>query len=140
MSIKDGEYDAKDVYDDINDFIREYSCYPNEKFETNQGMDFEYNGNEYHLCWYPMESEKRKKVFSKIVGKDLSKCEYEVALIDFDLPEDELSFSNVHYIGWYTDIYDLLENCEIEGKKFKDLLLSHEIIVTGKDKCLFGKL
>ena len=137
MSIKNGEWEAPIVYDDINDFIREYSSYPNDEYETNQGMDFEYNGKEYHLCRYPMESEERKKIFSKIVGKDLSKCEYEVALIDPNLPQDELSFEDVHYIGWYVDIYDLVENCEIEGKKFKDLLLSHEIVVTWKDKCWF---
>ena len=133
MSIKNGEWEVPIVYDDINDFIREYSSYPNDEYETNQGMDFEYNGKEYHLCRYPMEDEELKEKFSKVTGKDLSKCEYEVALIDRNLPQDELSFDNVHYIGWYTDIYDLVENCEIEGKKFKDLLLSHEIVVTGKD-------
>lgn len=26
MGIKDGTYEAPDIYDDINDFIREYSC------------------------------------------------------------------------------------------------------------------
>ena len=81
-----------------------------------------------------MEDTVLKLKFSKIVGKDLFKCEYEVALIDSTLPQDELSFDNVHYVGWYTDIYDLLDNCEIDGKKFKDLLLKHEIKVTGKDR------
>lgn len=50
------------------------------------------------------------------------------------LPQDELSFRDVHYIGWYNDIYDLLDNCEIEGKKFKNLLLNHKVKVIGKDK------
>ena len=134
MGIKDGAYEAPDVYDDINDFIREYSCDKNEEFETNQGMDFSYNGKSYHLCRYPMEDAELKIKFSKIVSKDLFKCEYEVALIDSTLPQNELSFDNVHYVGWYTDIYDLLDNCEIDGKKFKDLLLNHEIKVTGKDR------
>lgn len=133
MAIKDGAYEAPDVYDDINDFIREFSCEYNDEYEVNWGMDFTYNGKKYHLCRYPMESKERKEKFSKIVGKDLFKCNYEVALFDSTLPQDELSFSYVHYIGWYTDIYDLLDNCEIEGKKFKDLLLNHEITVTGKD-------
>ena len=53
MGIKDGTYEAPDIYDDINDFIREYSCDKNEEFETNQGMDFTYNGKTYHLCRYP---------------------------------------------------------------------------------------
>lgn len=133
MGIKDGTYGAPDVYDDINDFIREYSCEYNDKFEVSWGMDFTYNGKTYHLCRYPMENAKLKREFSKIVGKDLFKCKYEVALIDSMLPQDELSFDEVHYIGWYIDIYDLLDNCEIDGKKFKDLLLKHEIVVTGKD-------
>ena len=85
-------------------------------------MDFTYNGKSYHLCRYPMEDAKLKIKFSKIVSKDLFKCEYEVALIDSTLPQNELSFDNVHYVGWYTDIYDLLDNCEIDGKKFKDLM------------------
>lgn len=80
-----------------------------------------------------MAGEERRRRFSKIVGKDVSKCTYEVALIDGSLPQDELSFDGVDYIGWYTDIYVLLDNCEIEGKKFKDLLLNHEIEVIGKD-------
>lgn len=134
MGIKDGTYEAPDIYDDINDFIREYSCDKNDEFETNQGIDFTYNGKIYHLCRYPMEDEELKRKFSKITGKDLFKCEYEVAIIDSTLPQGKLSFGEVHYIGWYSDIYDLLENCEIEGKKFKDLLLNHEIVVTGKDR------
>ncbi len=133
MAIKDGQYEAPDVYDDINDFIREYSCEYNEEFEVRWGMDFTYNGKKYHLCRYPMEGAELKRKFSKIVGKDLFQCNYEVALIDSTLPQDELSFRAVHYIGWYTDIYDLIDNCEIEGKKFKDLLLNHELVVTGKD-------
>lgn len=134
MAIKDEAYEAPDIYDDINDFIREYSYEKNNEFETNQGMDFTYNGKNYHLCRYPMEDKELKEKFSKVVGKNLFKCEYEVALFDSNSTQDELSFDNVHYIGWYTDIYDLLDNCEIEGKKFKNLLLNHEIIVTGKDK------
>lgn len=134
MGIKDGAYEAPDVYDDINDFIREYSCDKNDKFETNQGMDFIYNGKTYHLCRYPMEDKEQKRKFSEIVGKNLFECEYEVALFDSKLPQDKLSFSNIHFIGWYVDIYDLLDNCEIEGKKFKDLLLNHKIKVTGKDR------
>lgn len=133
MAIKDGQYEAPDVYDDINDFIREYSCEYNDEFEVRWGMDFTYKDKTYHLCRYPMEGAELKKIFSKIVGKNLFQCNYEVALIDSKLPYSELSFDNVHYIGWYTDIYDLLDNCEIEGKKFKDLLLNHEIVVTGKD-------
>ena len=32
MAIKDGTYEVLELYDDINDFIREYSCDKNEEF------------------------------------------------------------------------------------------------------------
>lgn len=71
MGVKDGAYEAPDVYDDINDFIREYSSDKNGGFEINQGMNFIYNEKKYHLCRYFMEDAKLKRKFSKIIGKDL---------------------------------------------------------------------
>lgn len=39
MTIKDGQYEVLNFYEYINNFIREYTCYKNEEFETNQGID-----------------------------------------------------------------------------------------------------
>lgn len=127
MKLADEQYEkAKQI---VADIISDYDLkYPINIFDLAEKMGFAvvpytfYEDNRGKLANYSkddfnkfMEYEKLKRKFSKIVGKDLFKCEYEVALIDSTLPQDELSF----YIGWYTDINDLLDNCEIEGKKIQ---------------------
>ncbi len=54
------------------------------------------------------------------------------ALVDPNY-ESDFQFEEYHFIGWYNDIYDLLENCYIEGVKFKDVIIDDDIVIEGKD-------
>ncbi len=37
------------------------------------------------------------------------------------------------WIGWYADLNDVLENCIIDGRKFKDVIMDDSTIIEGKD-------
>ncbi len=63
-----------------------------------------------------MEPDKLRKEFEEKLNKRLGR--YEVALVDL-LFKSDFQFDEYHFIGWYDDIYDLLENCYIYGGKFK---------------------
>lgn len=119
-------------YTDIQQFIREFTGEINDEYEVNWGMDFTFRGKEYHLCRYQMESSEKRVQFSEMLARNLSKCKYEVALCRPRI-YSFFSTSNMDIIGWYEDIYDMLENCIIDGMKLKDVLLSDEFIKTGKD-------
>lgn len=36
-------------------------------------------------------------------------------------------------IGWYSDLNDVLENCIIDGRKFKDVIMDDSTKIEGKD-------
>lgn len=36
-------------------------------------------------------------------------------------------------IGWYSDIYDLLKNCYIEGMPFKAVIMADDTVILSKD-------
>ena len=95
-------------------------------------MDFWFNGNEYHLARYRMESEKRRKEFEKHLGYSLDDYQFEVC-INKKIDDTIFSFDRITIIGIYKDVYDLLDNCIIENRTFRDILLSDDIEVTGKD-------
>jgi len=55
-----------------------------------------------------------------------------VALVDSNV-SSEFQFEEYQFIGWYDNIYDLLENCYIDGIKFKDVIMADNTIIEGKD-------
>lgn len=36
-------------------------------------------------------------------------------------------------IGWYSDIYDLLKNCYIEGMPLKAVIMADDTVILSKD-------
>lgn len=77
-----------------------------------------------------MEPDSIRKEFEKKLNKKLGK--YEVALIDSKICSD-YQFEEYRFIGWFNDIYDLLENCYVDGVKFKDVITDGDTIIEGKD-------
>ena len=77
-----------------------------------------------------MEPDELRNEFEKKLNKKLGK--YEVALVDSNGHSD-FQFEEYQFIGWYDDIYDLLENCYIDGKKFKDVIMDDDTVTEGKD-------
>lgn len=77
-----------------------------------------------------MEPNKLRNEFEKKLNKKLGK--YEVVLVDSNSHSD-YQYGEYQFIGWYDDIYDLLENCYIDGIKFKDVIMADDTIIEGKD-------
>lgn len=44
----------------------------------------------------------------------------------------ELNF-DYEWIGWYRDIGNLLKNCLIDGKSFREIIMTDETKIIGKD-------
>ncbi len=36
-------------------------------------------------------------------------------------------------VGWYSDLEDVLDNCVIQGRKFRDVIMDDETEILGKD-------
>ena len=117
-------------YKSLEQFIGEYSGVRNEKYDIVYGLDFRYKGKLYRMTMDQMESDSVRQEFEIKLNKKLGK--YEVALVDEDY-KSEFQFEEYHFLGWYDDVYDLLENCIIEGAKFKDVILDKNTIIEGKD-------
>ena len=54
------------------------------------------------------------------------------ALVEPNVHSD-FQFEEYRFIGWYDDIYNLLENCYIQGMKFKNVIMDDAIVIEGKD-------
>ncbi len=117
-------------YNSLEDFIGEYSGIRSEKYDIVYGIDFTYNGKLYRMTMDQMEPDDVRKKFEEKLNKKLGK--YEVALVDPNGSSD-LKYDEYQFIGWYDDIYDLLENCYIEGRKFKDVIMDDYTEIEGQD-------
>lgn len=120
----------KNDYKSINEFIGEYSGKRNDKYNKLYGLDFKFNGKLYRMTMDQMEPDDVRQKFESKLKRKLGK--YEVALVDTNIDSD-FRFNEYHFIGWYDDIYDLLENCFIDGIKFKDVIMNDDTIIEGKD-------
>lgn len=120
----------KNDYKSLDEFIGEYSGIRSEKYDTVHGIDFRFNGKLYRMTMDQMEPNELRNVFENKLNKKLGK--YEVALVESDGSSD-FQFEEYQFIGWYNDIYDLLENCYIDGIKFKDIIMADDTIIEGKD-------
>lgn len=120
----------KNDYNSLEEFIGEYSGIRNEKYDIVYGLDFRFNGKLYRMTMDQMETDDIRNEFEKKLNKKVGK--YEVALVDSNSHSD-FQYGEYQFIGWYDDIYDLLENCYIDGMKFKDVITADDTIIEGKD-------
>ena len=54
------------------------------------------------------------------------------ALVEPNVHSD-FQFEEYQFIGWYDDIYNLLENCYIQGMKFKEIIMDDDTVIEWKD-------
>ena len=101
-----------------------------DKYDIVYGIDFRFNGKLYRMTMDQMEPDELRSKFEEKLNKKLGK--YEVALVEPNGCSD-FQFEEYQFIGWYDDIYDLLENCYIDGMKFKDVIMDDNTIIEGKD-------
>ena len=121
---------APDQYNNIDEFIREFTNELNKEFEVNWGLDFTYKSKEYHFCRYQMENDKDKMRFSRILNRDVSKCVYVLALMGENRRNQFNISKNTTIIGWFETIEDVLNNRLIDNRSFKDILLDPKTVIT----------
>lgn len=118
-------------YESIDDFIfeyekgKEFSWQNAEKRECFMGIEFKYCGKYYRMCREPFSDEERP------LSKNGKHCFYDVLLIDCNglYPQN----NGYELIGWFEDLYDVLANCFIEGRPFKDVIMDDSIKILSKD-------
>lgn len=119
-------------YEKLDDFIYEYEkgkCFSwqdENHRERFMGIEFKYNKKYYRMCREPGDETILPKLPNGRVGH------YEVTIMHcekFGYPAAERFES----LGWYSDIYDLLENCYLDGIQFKTVIMQDDTEILGKD-------
>lgn len=90
------------------------------------GLDFRYNHKYYRLSRNPSMSKEFP------ILSDGRRAQFEVMLYHCET----YGFPMADYytwIGFYADLEDLLENCYIEGRKFKEVIMDDYTILEGQD-------
>lgn len=107
----------KNEYNALEYFRLEYSDTEISEIENHIGIDFNYKGTDYRMCREP----------GWPVG---SKCYHVVQIVS---AHDKFQYPQPIEIGWYFSIEDVLENCYIEGRQFKEIIMDDNTEILGKD-------
>jgi len=78
------------------------------------------------MCREPLDENE------KVTLSDGRTGQYDVILLHCEktgYPQSE----SCELIGWYADLDDVLENCMIQGRKFKDVIMDEQTEILGKD-------
>ena len=122
----------KNEYESLDDFIYEYSVgrefsWQNvEHKERYMGLEFEYGGVFYRLCREPYEEG-----YTPILPNGKPGL-YNVMIMhceQFGYPAAD----EFESIGWYDSMESLLEDCVIGEKKFKEVIMTDDTRILGKD-------
>ncbi len=118
-------------YNSLEEFVDEYATgksfsWQNEDHkERFMGIEFSYKGVYYRMCREPLYEEDLPTL------SDGRKGRYDVMICHWAMPEfDDNEFP---LIGWYADLNDVLENCIIDGRKFKDVIMDDSTKIEAKD-------
>lgn len=90
------------------------------------GLEFQYDHKYYRLNRFASEANEFP------ILQNGKKAQYEV----FICHRDTCDFSSSDFytrIGFYASMNDLLENCYIDGKKFKTVIVDKNTILEGQD-------
>lgn len=121
----------KNEYNSLDEFVDEYSTGKSfswqnaERKEKFMGIEFKYNNVCYRMCREPGKDEDMP------VLPDGKRGRYDVMICHLWMPEYE--DDDFQLVGWYADLDDVLENCIIDGRKFKDVIMDDDTVITGKD-------
>lgn len=110
-------------YNNLQEFIDEYDIIVKYDVRRMYGIEFIYNNIYYRMCLEPIAEEDLP------ILNDGRRGKYDVMIVH------DIKSSNPKYelIGWYADMEDLLENCIIQDKKFKDVIMDNDTKIVGKD-------
>ncbi len=118
-------------YKELKDFIYEYESgrsIPVDNLDRQKfmGIEFKYNNVYYRMCREPLDENE------KVTLADGRKGQYDVMILHCEktgYPQSE----SCELIGLYADLDDVLENCLIQGRKFKAVIMDEQTEILGKD-------
>ena len=118
-------------YNDLSEFIDEYatgksfSWQNKDHKERYMGIEFSYNDVYYRMCREPGKDSEMPILPDGRMGRyDVMICHWAMS----QYKDDDFVL-----IGWYSDLNDVLENCIIDGKKFKDVIMDDSTKIEAKD-------
>ena len=116
----------KNEYTSLQEFREEYDGISYKKHRSFIGIEFTYHDVYYRMCREPLRDEQLPTL------PNGNKGHYRVVIVHW---KNDEWFSDYEYelIGWYETIDDLLQNCYISGRTFKDVIMSDETEIVGKD-------
>lgn len=117
-------------YNSLDEFIYEYESgrsIPMDNLERQKfmGIEFKYGDVYYRMCREPQGDET-------VILDDGRPGVYDVIILHCENTGYPLS-ERFELIGWYADLSDVLENCIIQGQKFKDVIMADKTEILGKD-------
>ena len=118
-------------YNSLEEFIDEYSTGKSFSWQNSDhkerfmGIEFTYNNVYYRMCREPIEDSKLPILQNGRIGR------YDVMICHFWM--NEYKDNDFVLVGWYSDLNDVLENCIIDGRKFKDVIMDDSTKIEGKD-------
>lgn len=118
-------------YNSLDEFIDEYYKGVEMPWQSSDGkrrymgIEFSYKGVYYRMCREPGEDDEMPKLPDGRIGR------YDVMICHWAMPE--FKDDDFILIGWYSDLKDVLENCIIDGRKFKDVIMDDSTKIEGKD-------
>lgn len=118
-------------YSSLEDFIYEYESgksIPSDNLDKPKymGIEFKYNDIYYRMCREPMDEN------SKVFLDDGRAGLYDVMIMHCEKTGYPLAES-FELIGWYADLNDVLENCILQDRKFKDVIMDDMTEILGQD-------
>ena len=118
-------------YNNLDEFIDEYYKGVEMPWQSSDGkrrymgIEFSYNGVYYRMCREPGEDSEMPVLPDGRIGR------YDVMICHWAMPE--YNDDDFILIGWYSDLDNVLENCIIDGRKFKDVIMDDSTKIEGKD-------
>ena len=118
-------------FNSLDEFIYEYESgrsIPADNLDKRKymGIEFKYNGVYYRMCREPIDEKEVILLEDGRIGR------YDVMIMHCEKTGYPLAES-FELIGWYADVYDVLDNCIIQNKKFKDIIMDDSTEILGKD-------
>ena len=118
-------------YNDLQEFIYEYESgrsIPADKLDRQKfmGIEFKYNDVCYRMCREPRDDKDTVVLSGGRIGQ------YDVMILHCEKTGYPLSES-FELIGWYADLNDVLNNCIIQERKFRDVIMDDQTEILGKD-------
>lgn len=112
-------------YVNLKEFLEEYDGKVYKSHQSFIGIEFTYHGIYYRMCREPGPESWWPTLPNGTKGR------YRVVIVHWK----DGWFSDFEYelIGWYRDIHDLLDHCQIAGKTFREVIMADETKIIGKD-------